>query len=138
MTQTKGKTPKLQVEMTDEPEVRQETVPEDGEAAATHTEAEGVGTATISSSDASAADKASSRAERIASWFSRTFPGSEHAVFGGLIGLLAAILIFVVGIGKTLVVALMVLVGVTLGQCLDGNPRIVNAVRRVIEKYRSE
>ena len=133
MAQSKGKAPKVQVVVTeDEPRVRPTA-----DAAAFEASAR-VDAPAAQAGPASDVAATGSRAERVASWLSRTFPGNEHAAIGGLLGLLAAIMVFVVGIGKTLVVALLVFVGVTLGQCLDGNPKIINFARSIIEKYRSE
>lgn len=70
-------------------------------------------------------------------WLSRTFPGHEHAVLGGVCGLLAAMLVFLVGFWRTLFVSLVVLVGVTLGQVLDGDPKIINFIRRVLAEGRN-
>lgn len=69
-------------------------------------------------------------------WLSQTFPGHEHAILGGLCGVLAAVLIFVVGFWQTLFVALLAVVGVALGQYLDGDPKLVNLVRRLISEGR--
>lgn len=67
---------------------------------------------------------------RIGEWVSETFPGHENAFWGGVAGLVIALLVFVVGITKTLIVALLVVVGVAVGQLADGDPKIINALRR--------
>lgn len=81
------------------------------------------------------ADAAAERPEepmgqRVGNWVSRAFPGHEHAFWGGVAGLAVAVLIFTVGIFQALVVALLVLAGVAAGQLADGDPKIINAVRR--------
>ena len=58
------------------------------------------------------------------------FPGHENAVFGGICGLVVAVLVFAIGFLRTLFVLLCVLVGVAIGQYLDGNPIVVKAVRK--------
>ncbi|MBS6400443.1 MAG: DUF2273 domain-containing protein [Atopobiaceae bacterium] len=63
-------------------------------------------------------------------WVSRTFPGHEHAFWGGVLGLLVAVLVFWIGILQALVVAVIVLIGVALGQVADGDPKIINLIRR--------
>ena len=68
--------------------------------------------------------------QRVGSWVSRTFPGHEHAFWGGVAGLVIAALIFAVGIFQALVVAVLVLAGVAAGQLADGDPKIINALRR--------
>ncbi|MBP3893970.1 MAG: DUF2273 domain-containing protein [Atopobiaceae bacterium] len=65
-------------------------------------------------------------------WISKVAPGHEHAVLGGICGLVFAVLFFVIGFWQTLFVALLVVVGVAFGQYLDGDPRIVNLIRRAL------
>lgn len=65
-------------------------------------------------------------------WLSENFPGHEHAVLGGFFGLCFAVLVFSVGVPKALAVLFFVVVGIIFGQYLDGDPRLVNAVRRLI------
>lgn len=64
-------------------------------------------------------------------WVVRTFPGHENAFLGGLLGFVAAILVFAIGFWQTLFVALLVLVGVGVGQQMDGDPKLWNAVRQL-------
>ncbi len=68
----------------------------------------------------------------VAGWVSRMFPGNEHAVYGGIAGLVMAIMIFVVGFWQMLFVSALIVVGVALGQALDGDPKIIRTVRRLI------
>ncbi len=68
--------------------------------------------------------------EATAAWLSGNFPGHENAVFGGICGLIVAVLVFAIGFLRTLFVLLCVLVGVAIGQYLDGNPTVVKAVRK--------
>ena len=51
------------------------------------------------------------------------------AVIGGFVGLLFAILLFIFGLFKMLIVALFVLVGVTIGQIFDGKATILTKIR---------
>lgn len=62
----------------------------------------------------------------------QVFPGHEHAVIGGIAGLLVAVLFFLLGFWRTVLVCLLVFCGVAIGQYLDGDPRIVNLVRRAL------
>ncbi len=71
---------------------------------------------------------------RTSQWFEQTFPHSKNAVIGGLCGLLAALLLFSIGLFKTLVIAVLVLVGVAAGQYLDGDPKLVKAVQNLMKK----
>ena len=63
-------------------------------------------------------------------WLSQNFPGHENAVFGGVCGLVIAILVFVIGFWQALFLALCVTVGIAIGQYVDGNPTVVRFVRR--------
>lgn len=65
---------------------------------------------------------------RVSAWFGRTLPGHEHAFAGGVLGLVAAILVFCVGALSTILIVVLVVVGIALGQVLDGDPTIANAV----------
>ena len=69
-------------------------------------------------------------------WVARTFPGHEHAVLGGVLGLLVALLFFAIGFWQALLVCLAVFAGVTLGQFLDGDPRIWRQIKRLIIESR--
>lgn len=62
----------------------------------------------------------------------RYLSGHERAFMGGVIGLLAAALVFLIGPLRTVVVALFVGVGVAVGEYLDGDPKIVSVVRRLL------
>lgn len=70
-------------------------------------------------------------ANPVTAWVNRTFPGHAGAFWGGVCGLLAAVCLFVLGIFKTVVIAALVLVGVAVGQFADGDPKLVNLVRRL-------
>lgn len=72
---------------------------------------------------------------RASRWLAETFPNSRHAVIGGLIGLLVAILLFTIGLIKTLVIAILVTVGVACGQYVDGDPKLVRIVEKLIKKH---
>lgn len=71
---------------------------------------------------------------RASQWFAQTFPNSKNAVIGGLAGLVVALLLFSIGLFKTLVIAVLVLVGVAAGQYLDGDPKLVKAVQNLMKK----
>lgn len=68
----------------------------------------------------------------IYAWCSKIAPGHEHALIGGVCGLVIALLIYVVGFWRTLFVCLLVFVGAAIGQYLDGDPKILSFIRRVI------
>lgn len=79
----------------------------------------------------SAGDAVREGASRISAWVSGTFPGNERAFWGGVVGLLAALVFFAIGFWRTVVIAVLVLVGIAAGQALDGDPKIVNALRHI-------
>lgn len=68
----------------------------------------------------------------VGAWLSRTFPGHENAVLFGFVGFLVAILIFIIGFWRTLFVTLVVVAFVAVGQCLDGDPKILRALKRAL------
>lgn len=72
---------------------------------------------------------------RASQWLDQTFPHSRNAVLGGLCGLAVAILLFTIGIFKTLVIAILVVAGVALGQFADGDPKLVHIVEKLIKKH---
>ena len=56
--------------------------------------------------------------------------GHENAFWGGVAGLAIALLVFWVGVFRALAVAVLVFIGVALGQVADGDPKIINLIRR--------
>ena len=70
----------------------------------------------------------------VTAWVSRTFPGNENAFWGGLVGLLAALVLIAIGPWYTIVIAVLVVAGVAVGQLADGDPKIVNALRRLFSR----
>ncbi len=86
--------------------------------------------ATRTPSSAASAASSSPVASATTGWLSQNFPGHENAVFGGVCGLVIAILVFVIGFWQALFLALCVTVGVAIGQYVDGNPTVVRFVRR--------
>lgn len=64
------------------------------------------------------------------------FPGHENAVLGGIAGLIVALLIFFVGFWQTLFVALLVCTGIAVGQLLDGDPKIIRALKKLLDDLR--
>lgn len=68
---------------------------------------------------------------RLFSWVRRTFPGHEHAFWGGILGFVAALLFLALGLWRALVIVVLVVVGVAVGQALDGDSRIVDLIRRI-------
>lgn len=122
MTDSPERTPHVHVEMTDE------TAPGPGPVGATEPQAQAQAKA-----QGRAAKDAMVRARaRATGWLEGIAPGHGNAIFFGIVGLVAGILIFTVGFWETLVLVILVLVGVTFGQWLDGDPRIWNALMGLI------
>ena len=71
---------------------------------------------------------------RFLAWVRRTFPGHEHAFWGGVLGFVVAILFLVLGLFKALVIVVLVVAGVAVGQALDGDSRIVDLLRRIFSR----
>lgn len=72
--------------------------------------------------------------DRLSAWFAETFPRSRCAVLGGLAGLVVALLLFWIGVLKTLVIVVLVVVGVAIGQYLDGDPRLIRIVQGLVKR----
>lgn len=72
--------------------------------------------------------------DRLSDWFAETFPHSRYAVLGGIAGLVVALLLFWIGVLKTLVIVVLVVVGVAIGQYLDGDPRLIRIVQGLVKR----
>ena len=94
--------------------------------------------ATTSSAEAQDGSTGRSFLHSPLAWVERHFPGRVNAVLGGMVGLVLALMVFAIGFWKTLFVALFVLVGVALGQYLDGDPKIIDFLRRIVSATRGD
>lgn len=65
-------------------------------------------------------------------WLSKSFPGREHTVAGGLCGLALALLVFTIGLWRTLLVVGFVTCGAVVGAWLDGRWSPFGWVRRLL------
>ena len=68
---------------------------------------------------------------RVSAWVGKTFPGHENAFWGGVFGLVAAVVLLAFGILKTLIVAVLVVAGIAVGQLVDGDPKLIRALQRL-------
>ena len=59
-----------------------------------------------------------------------------HTVLYGLIGFVLAVLILAIGLWDTIVIAVFVIVGVVIGQMVDGDNAIVNFFSRLFDRHR--
>lgn len=73
-------------------------------------------------------------AGKLFGWVRRTFPGHEHAFWGGVIGFLAAVLFLVLGLWRALVIVVLVIIGVAAGQALDGDSKIMDLIRHLFSR----
>lgn len=71
---------------------------------------------------------------RASHWLDEAFPNSRNAVLGGVTGLVVALLLFTIGVLKTLAIAILVVVGIACGQYLDGDPKIVRFIQNLMKK----
>ncbi|MEY8677908.1 DUF2273 domain-containing protein [Granulimonas faecalis] len=83
-------------------------------------------------SGAEARRRAAAARDAAATWVDGAFPGHRNAVLFGVLGFVCALLIFWIGFFQALLVAVFVVCGVAFGQWLDGDPRIVNGVKRLL------
>lgn len=82
-------------------------------------------------SGASSAGSTQAGFSRVSAWVGKTFPGHENAFWGGVFGLVAAVVLLAFGILKTLVVAVLVVAGIAVGQLADGDPKLIRALQRL-------
>lgn len=71
---------------------------------------------------------------RLMSWLGDAIPRNRYAVVGGLFGLVAALLLFWIGIVKTLVIVVLVVAGVACGQYLDGDPKLIRLLEHLTRR----
>lgn len=81
--------------------------------------------------NAASGDSAAAGFSRVSAWVSKTFPGHENAFWGGVLGLVAAVVLLAFGILKTLIVVVLVVAGVAVGQLVDGDPKLIRALQRL-------
>lgn len=75
--------------------------------------------------------RAAAARDAAATWVGGAFPGHTNAVPFGTLGFVCALLIFWIGFFQALLVAVCVVCGVAFGQWLDGDPIIVNGIKRL-------
>ena len=83
------------------------------------------------SGDSGAAGSAQAGFTRVSAWVSKTLPGHETAFWGGVFGLVAAVVLLAFGILKTLIVVVLVVAGIAVGQLVDGDPKLIRALQRL-------
>lgn len=91
----------------------------------------GAGAAAGSGTAGSGTDPAAAGFSHVSAWVSKTFPGHENAFWGGVLGLLAAIVLLAFGIFKTLILVVLVVAGIAVGQLVDGDPKLIRALQRL-------
>ncbi len=63
--------------------------------------------------------------------------GREHACIGAVVGLLVALLIFSIGLFRTLLIGFCIALGIAIGQYVDGNPKILSLVQKLFKDNRN-
>lgn len=66
-------------------------------------------------------------------WVHQTFAGHEHAFWGAVIALTIALLVFLIGFWRVLFILVLVMVGIAVGQIFDGDPKLVRAIRDLLD-----
>lgn len=74
--------------------------------------------------------------ESFRTWLDGLFPGHGNAAFFALIGFVVALVFITIGFVRTLVVIALVVAGLAFGQQLDGNPKILRALKRLFNSNR--
>lgn len=91
--------------------------------------------------EAASADTTSKQPQKprmtFSEWVHKTFPGHENAFYGAILALIVALLVFIIGVWRTLLLVILVVAGIAIGQVFDGNPKIINAIRGLFESDRS-
>ena len=124
-----SKAPKARIDAS--PSASPEPTMESGRSASNWSEAKVEDASGTAAQDATAnGDKTnqkrpSSVVRDLRAWLEDTFPGNVNAVIFAVLGLIVALLLFVIGIWRTLVLVILVAMGVAFGQYLDGDPKIV-------------
>ena len=74
--------------------------------------------------------------ESLSRWLKATMRGHENAWIGGVCGFIIALLFLGIGFWPTLLILICVLIGVLVGQALDGNPKILKILRQMFSDNR--
>ncbi|WP_245579118.1 DUF2273 domain-containing protein [Atopobium fossor] len=72
-------------------------------------------------------------AHKATTWLEDTFPGKSNAVFFAICGLLAAIAFIAIGFWRSMLLIVFVISGYAFGQSIDGNPTIINSIKRALK-----
>lgn len=67
-------------------------------------------------------------------WFDIMFPRNRHAVIGGCVGLIVALMIFIIGIIDTLIIAVFIIAGIAIGQYFDGDAKLGRFLQDVLKR----
>lgn len=73
-------------------------------------------------------------ASKAIDWLDKILPGNRNAAIGAAVGLIFALLFFVIGFWRMLACAIFVFAGIAVGQLLDGDPKIIRAIKRFIDR----
>ena len=73
-------------------------------------------------------------AQKAADWLNDIVPGHGNTILFGIVGLILALLVFEIGVWRSFVVLVLVVGGMTFGQYLDGDPKILRFIRDLLKK----
>ena len=67
-------------------------------------------------------------------WLSEAFPACRGSVLGGAVGLVTAVMLLTIGVWRTLVIVVLVALGIVVGQYVDGDPKMIRAIQRLLKR----
>lgn len=133
MSEEKKARPATHIESADEAaEKVAESVEQTTETACENNKSQG---ASDTSGESASPEPGQSGIKRLVEWFDTTFPHNKGAVIGGILGLAVALLLFAIGLFKTLLIVVLILIGVAAGQYIDGDPKLVRMAQKFIKKH---
>lgn len=68
--------------------------------------------------------------DAVRNWVHKTFPRRENAFWGGVFGLIVALLVMWIGIFRSIFLLVFIVIGVMIGQAIDGDAKLINLLRR--------
>ena len=128
---------------------RKQTEPDSSQTSTTSKPARSSGRSTTSTSKAStgstgkgstkhASKNSSSFLSQLKDPLANVVPGHENEFLFAIIGLVAALVLLLIGFWQFMVILLFVIAGVMFGQYLDGEPKVLNAIKEWIATIRKD
>ncbi len=73
-------------------------------------------------------------ASKVRNLFDGVAPGHSNTIIFAIVGLIAAILLFQVGFWRMLVLVVFIVIGIAIGESLDGDPRLINMFKGFFDR----